>query len=61
METPAERCAERDPRQLWARARAGDVAALPGQGVEYEPPEAPAVVATGGLDDAAVAEIVARV
>jgi adenylylsulfate kinase len=59
VDTPAERCAERDPRGLWAGAHAGRVDALPGAGVAYEPPEAPDVTATGGLDDAARDRIVA--
>ncbi len=61
VQTPAARCAERDPRQLWARARRGELTALPGAGVAYEPPEAPAIIAAGGLDDAACAAIVAEV
>jgi adenylylsulfate kinase len=61
VETPAARCAERDPRQLWARARSGEVSALPGAGVAYEPPETPEVTAWGGLDDTARDAIVARV
>lgn len=50
----AETCAARDPKGLWARARAGAAPELPGAGREYEPPAAPEVVATGGEDDAAV-------
>jgi adenylylsulfate kinase-like enzyme len=59
--TPAARCAERDPRHLWARARGGEVSALPGAGVAYEPPESPAVTASGGLDDTAQDAIAALV
>jgi adenylylsulfate kinase len=59
--TDAASCQERDPRHLWVRARAGEVTALPGQGVVYEPPEAPDVTATGGLDDGALDAIVARI
>jgi adenylylsulfate kinase len=40
----------RDPKGLYAKARAGEAPALPGVGVEYEPPDAPEVVAHGGLD-----------
>jgi adenylylsulfate kinase len=55
VDAPAEVCAARDPKGLWARAaRAGDLAALPGAGVEYEPPLAPEVVAHGGEDGAAL-------
>ena len=55
----AETCAARDPKGLWARARAGDAPELPGAGRDYEPPAAPEVVATGGEDDAAVEAAVA--
>jgi adenylylsulfate kinase len=60
VDTGIEACEGRDPRGLWARARAGDVTALPGTGVAYEPPEHPDVVASGGHDEAALAAIVAR-
>ena len=59
VEVSAAECAARDPRGLWARARAGEVSRLPGQGVTYERPETPAVIAQGGLDDAALAAVVA--
>jgi adenylylsulfate kinase len=52
--TPAGVCAARDPKGLWARARAGDAPALPGAGAEYEPPLAPEVVAADGEDEAAL-------
>lgn len=54
VDTPAEVCAARDPKGLWARARAGGAPALPGAGAAYEPPGAPEVVAHGGEDGAAV-------
>jgi adenylylsulfate kinase len=50
-------CERRDPKQLYARARRGDAPLLPGVGVPYEPPAAPAVVAAGGADEAAVTAI----
>jgi adenylylsulfate kinase len=56
--TPLETAAQRDPKGLYARARAGDAPELPGVGVAYEPPTAPDVIATGGHDDAAVDKIV---
>jgi adenylylsulfate kinase len=59
VDLPASAAAARDPKGLWARARAGEAPALPGAGVAYEPPLAPEVVARGGEDDAAV-EAVAR-
>jgi adenylylsulfate kinase len=54
VDVPAEVCAARDPRGLWARARAGDAPELPGAALAYERPLAPEVVARGGEDDAAV-------
>lgn len=52
--TPAGACAARDPKGLWARARAGDAPALPGAGAAYEPPLAPEVVAADGEDEGAL-------
>jgi adenylylsulfate kinase len=54
LEVPAEVCAGRDAKGLWAAARGGEAPELPGAGVAYEPPEAPDVVASGGRDLAAV-------
>lgn len=54
VDAPAEVCAARDPKGLWARARAGGAPALPGAGVPFERPLAPEVVATGGEDAAGV-------
>jgi adenylylsulfate kinase len=54
VDTPAETCAARDPRGLWARARAGEAPSLPGAGAAYERPPAPEVVAAGGEDARAV-------
>lgn len=54
---PAERCAERDAKGLYAAAREGKVSGLPGFDVPYEPPEAPDVVALGGYDEEAVGKI----
>jgi adenylylsulfate kinase len=59
VDVPAETCAARDPKGLWARARAGDGPDLPGAAVAYEPPLAPEVVARGGEDGAAVEAIAA--
>jgi adenylylsulfate kinase len=55
--TPLEECARRDDKGLYAAARGGEIAAMPGVGVAYEPPEHPDVVASGA-DDATVAQIV---
>jgi adenylylsulfate kinase len=54
VDVPAEVCAARDAKGLWARARAGGAPSLPGAGVPYEPPVSPEVVASGGDDEAAV-------
>lgn len=54
-------CARRDAKGLYAAARAGGAAHLPGAGVTYEPPERPEVTAQGGEDDAALAAILALI
>ncbi len=54
VDVPAEVCAERDPKGLWALARAGGAPELPGAGAPYEPPISPEVVARGGEDEAAL-------
>jgi len=54
VDVPAEACAARDLRGLWARARRGEAPDLPGAGVAYERPVAPEVVAAGGEDVAAL-------
>ena len=59
VDVPPEVCAARDPKGLWARARAGGAPGLPGSGTPYEPPLAPEVVAAGGEDAAAVAAAIA--
>lgn len=61
VDVPAEECARRDPKGLWARARAGEAPTLPGAGAIYEPPEAPEVRAAGGEDAAAVEAVLRRV
>ena len=52
--TSLEECERRDPKGLYARARAGELQGLTGVGDPYEPPEAADVVIAGGepLDDA---------
>jgi adenylylsulfate kinase len=47
--TPLDECERRDPKGLYARARAGDAPALPGIGVPYEPPLAPEVVTSDSV------------
>lgn len=48
----------RDTKDLYARARAGALPALPGVGVPYEAPGSPEVIAEGGHDEAALAALV---
>jgi len=60
VRTPADQCAQRDVKGLYARASAGEIA-LPGVAVPYEPPTHPDVVAEGGLDEAALGQILALV
>jgi adenylylsulfate kinase len=57
--TPLEECARRDPRRLYAAARAGAARDVPGVDAPYEAPAAPDVVASGGEDDAAAARVAA--
>jgi adenylylsulfate kinase len=61
VKTPLADCEARDTKGLYARARRGDAPDLPGLGADYEPPEAPDVVADGGLDEAAAAAIERRI
>jgi adenylylsulfate kinase len=56
--TPAGECARRDPKGLWAAARAGRASGVPGVDAEYEPPVRPDVVASGGEDAVAVERVV---
>ena len=53
--TTLEECERRDPKGLYARARAGELQHLTGVDDPYEPPEAPDLVVTGDepLEDAA--------
>jgi adenylylsulfate kinase len=57
VRTPLAACEARDTKGLYAQARAGHAPELPGIGAPYEPPLAADVVAEGGFDDAAAAEI----
>lgn len=58
VDTSAAECAARDPKGLYAAARAGAAPDLPGVGAAYERPLTPDLVASGGLDDEAVAAVV---
>ncbi len=56
--TSLEECERRDPKGLYARARAGELKGLTGVDDPYEPPESPDVVVRG---DEPVEDAVARV
>jgi bifunctional enzyme CysN/CysC len=56
--TSLEECERRDPKGLYARARAGEISGLTGVDDPYEPPEAAEVVVGSGEG---VHEAVARV
>ena len=48
--TSLEECERRDPKGLYARARAGELTNLTGVGAPYEPPEAPELVVDGAAE-----------
>src|ERR687896_1143461 len=56
--TSLEECERRDPKGLYARARAGEITGMTGVDDPYEPPESPDVVVDG---DEPVEDAVARV
>lgn len=56
--TSLEECERRDPKGLYARARAGELKGMTGVDDPYEPPESPDVVVRG---DEPLEEAVARV
>ena len=47
VDTPIEECARRDPKGLYASARAGRLTGRTGEGAPYEPPEAAEIVIRG--------------
>ena len=53
--TPLEECERRDPKGLYARARAGEISGLTGVDDPYEPPENPEVVV--GVGDGVEADV----
>jgi bifunctional enzyme CysN/CysC len=58
--TSLEECERRDPKGLYARARAGEITGLTGVDDPYEPPDAPEVVVGAGESAAdAVATVLA--
>jgi len=60
VNTPLAECEARDPKGLYARARAGDIKGMTGIDDPYEPPRAPDVEVAGGSVEQAVAAIVAK-
>jgi bifunctional enzyme CysN/CysC len=47
VKTPAEVCAERDPKGLYKKAASGQLPNLTGVGQEYEPPSSPELIIDG--------------
>ncbi|NBV12350.1 MAG: adenylyl-sulfate kinase, partial [Actinobacteria bacterium] len=56
VKTPAEVCAERDPKGLYKKAKEGSLPNLTGVGQEYEPPTDAELVLDGTADIAANVE-----
>ena len=54
VDTPLEECERRDPKGLYAKARAGELPGFTGIDDPYEAPDAPELVLT--LDDGAAAD-----
>jgi adenylylsulfate kinase len=54
-------CERRDPKGLYAAARAGRAREVPGIDAPYEPPAAADVIASGGEDSAAAERVLALV
>ena len=61
VDTPLDVCEQRDPKGLYARARAGELKGLTGVDDPYEAPEAPDVRIVPGSIDEQVAAIVAAI
>ena len=56
VDTPIDLCRQHDRKGLYA----GDTTTLPGKGVAYQPPHAPDIIAHGGRDSGALAQLIAR-
>jgi bifunctional enzyme CysN/CysC len=52
VDTPLEECERRDPKGLYAKARAGEIKDLTGVGSPYEAPERPDLVTSPDLEEA---------
>jgi len=60
VNTPLEECERRDPKGLYAKARAGEITGFTGVDAPYEPPAAPDVELGAGEVEAAVEALVAQ-
>lgn len=60
VDTPIEVCAERDPKQLYKKAAAGNLPNLTGVGQGYEPPSDPALRLDGARPIAENVELLVR-
>ena len=60
VDVPASACVARDAKGLYAAEREGRAHDLPGADAIYEGPTRPDVVASGGLDEAAVHAVLAQ-
>lgn len=60
LDVRPEECEVRDPKGLYEKSRTGRASTVPGAGAPYERPQSPDVVASGGEDHDAVAEVIAR-
>ena len=52
VDTPVEVCEQRDPKGLYARARAGELRGFTGISAPYEAPEEPEILVHGAEEDA---------
>jgi bifunctional enzyme CysN/CysC len=59
VDTPIEVCEARDPKGLYAKARAGEITGFTGVDDPYEPPEHPELRLDGSLAADAAAEVLA--
>jgi adenylylsulfate kinase len=57
VDVPLEECQRRDAKGLYAAHADGRLSTLPGEDATYEPPSNPDVVAHGGADSRALAEL----
>jgi bifunctional enzyme CysN/CysC len=58
VDTPLAECAARDPRNLYARARAGELTGFTGVDAAYEPPGRPELTVQPGMGVASAVEAV---